>query len=112
MTLNDAFQLALVLVSVAGLLFGFFKWFSGWAEKRHEVHHERFNVHSKRIDATEQKLISTRDEMHRDFVRTAALETMRAEFQKDFEKLFQMVGALSKDLNQMIGEMRSKGGKK
>ena len=112
MTIDDLMQLIIVLVSVATLLFGFFKWFASWAEKRHEVHHDRFNVHSERIKKTEADIIATRDEMHRDFGRAHELQTMRAEFRNDFEKLFHKLGEMSRELNQMIGEMRIKGGKK
>lgn len=112
MTVDDIFQLVIVLVSVGSLLFAFFKWFSSWADKRHEVHHKQDELLSARLEKTETDLRETRDEMHRDFVRTTDIQLMRGEFRDDFQKLFHMVGALSKDLNQIIGEMRNKGGKK
>lgn len=112
MTVDDIFQLMIVLISITTMLFGFFKWFAGWADKRHEVHHRQDRLLSARLEKTEADVRETRDEMHRDFVRTSDLQLMRSEFREDFQKLFNMVGALSKDLNQVIGEMRTKGSKK
>lgn len=110
--MTDIPQLIIVLVSVAGLMFGFFKWFIAYAERRHQSHDERFVNSDRRLRKTEEDLEKTREEMHRDFVRTAEMHQMRLEFREDFQKIFHKLGEMAKDMNQMIGELRSGRGKK
>ena len=106
--MNETATLIAAMAAVAGLLFGFFKWFVGWAERRHEAHEKRFETHEKRIVKNETLIDETRNEMHRDFVRQSALDRLRDEQREDFQAVFSRMDAHSKQLNQLVGAIKGK----
>ncbi|MCU7934137.1 MAG: hypothetical protein KZQ99_04560 [Candidatus Thiodiazotropha sp. (ex Dulcina madagascariensis)] len=115
-----------IVVPLVGFLFALYRWFVGAEEKRwgdhldqeerrhaeHEKrwreHAERFLRYEKRIADNERDITGTRDELHRDYVREDKLNSFRGELRDDIGKLFQKLNAMSKDLNQVIGELKAK----
>jgi uncharacterized membrane protein YhiD involved in acid resistance len=106
--MNDLIPLVTALATVAALMFGFFKWFVGWAERRHEAHERRFEMHDRRIAKNETSIDATREEMHRDFVRQSALDRLREEQRQDFALVFERMDQQSRQLNQLVGAIKGK----
>ena len=106
--MTDWIPLITALATVGALMFGFFKWFIGWAERRHEAHERRFEMHDKRITKNEDLLDQTREEIHRDFVRQSALDRLRDEQRQDFQEVFARLEASSCQLNQLVGAIKGK----
>ncbi|MBL3601750.1 MAG: hypothetical protein JMN25_18115 [gamma proteobacterium endosymbiont of Lamellibrachia anaximandri] len=80
-------------------------------EKRWEEHSATFLRHEERIEKNETDLSLTRDELHRDYVREDQMKEFRAELRDDIGKIFQKLNGMSRDLNQVIGEIKAGHGK-
>jgi len=59
------------------------------------------------LDETGRKVSDTRSEMHGDYAKRVDLEAVERGLRDDVNKVFEVVNAVSRDLNQMIGEFRA-----
>lgn len=112
MSLSEMAAAIAAFVAVVTLLVGLFKWFVGWAEKRHETHDKRaaelindLERVIERIERNEQDIRDTRDALHRDYVRQDAMDEFRKEMARNSEKIHERLSGMSRDLNQLIGLM-------
>ncbi|MCU7886621.1 MAG: hypothetical protein KZQ82_20730 [Candidatus Thiodiazotropha sp. (ex Lucinoma annulata)] len=121
----------------AGFLFALYRWFVNTEEKRekerekrwtehlvqeernHDEHEKRWRDHDQkflryeqRIAKNERDVNNTRDEMHRDYVREDQMKEFRGELRQTLNNVFKKLSAISRDLNQVIGELNSTHGKK
>lgn len=99
--------------ALAALFFGFYKWLSINAEKKHQAHEERFhehhkrmNNHDERIQANAECISEARVELHRDFVRVDQMRLEFGQMAQEFEKVHKRLGGVSRDLNQAIGSIK------
>lgn len=125
--------IAAIVFPLIGFLFSLYRWFVSaedkrekdrekrWSdhleneERRHKEHEKRWREHAerflryeKRITDNERDITGTRDELHRDYVREDKFKEFRGELRDDIGRLFQKLNAMSKDLNQVIGELKAK----
>lgn len=105
--------LPLILATV-GLVFALYKWAVHRADKKHAAHdekfkehHERFNRHEIRIEKNEKLLGQTRDELHRDYVRSDQMDRVMEKVGAEFDRVHLRLGGIAKDLNQAIGSIKS-----
>ncbi|MES9873139.1 MAG: hypothetical protein ABW146_08510 [Candidatus Sedimenticola sp. 6PFRAG7] len=103
-----------IILAVVGLTFGLYKWTVHRADKKHEVHekrfaehHQRFDRHETRIEKNEKLLGKTRDELHRDYVRSDQMDRMLKKVGDEFDQVHIRLGGIAKDLNQAIGNIQA-----
>lgn len=125
--------IAAIVFPLVGFLFALYRWFvsaeesrekareARWAkhleeeerrhkqhEKRWEEHQEQFIRYEKRIAKNERDMTTTRDEMHRDYVREDQMKEFRTELRETFTNVFAKLSGISRDLNRVIGRLNSK----
>ncbi|MBV2125753.1 MAG: hypothetical protein KUF75_11420 [Candidatus Thiodiazotropha sp. (ex Ctena orbiculata)] len=125
--------IAVIGVPFSAFLFSLYRWFvlnedrkeeareKRWAEhleqeeRRHNEHEKRWEEHQqlflryeKRIAKNERDMTSTRDEMHRDYVREDQMKEFRIELRETFTNVFAKLSGISRDLNRVIGRLNSK----
>jgi C-terminal processing protease CtpA/Prc len=125
--------IAAIAIPFSALLFSLYRWFvtnedkkeeareKRWdehleqEERRHNEHEKRwreqqqqFLRYEQRIAKNERDMTTTRDEMHRDYVREDQMKEFRIELRETFNNVFAKLSAISRDLNQVIGELNSK----
>jgi hypothetical protein len=101
-------------VTTIGLLFAFHKWRVSRDDKRHEQHEQKFaqhfdifSRHEGRIERNESEIRTTRDELHRDYVRGDQLDRVMGTIGEEFKEVHVRLGGIAKDLNQAIGSIRA-----
>ncbi len=108
-----------VLIGLAGLIVGIIYQLNSrsnsQSDEKHgqhiarwQQHEERFVRSDGRIEKNEADISKTRDELHRDYVREDQLKEFRQEQHAANERMFTMLGALSRDLNVVKGELKAK----
>lgn len=106
--------LIIATVSIMGFLFGLFKWQQSANDQKHRDMQRIFNEHKDifeelkgRIEKNEDAVTSTRDELHRDFVRHEQQQRSNNDLQAVIGKMFNKMDGMAKDLNQLIGEFKN-----
>lgn len=96
------------LLGLAGFIFVLFKWFQSWSAEKHKAHEIKFHDHAQKIERNEYMVSKTREELHRDFVRTDQLARMEEHIIRQIDGVHKRLGGIAKDLNQVIGEVKVK----
>lgn len=93
--------------TLAGVLFGVFKWVLKQSEdrinSRFDDHGEKIKINTHAIKENEKLLIATRDEMHRDYVPHRHFNNVMNEIRGDVREIFKRIDAMSSKLNRWIG---------
>ncbi|MBW8034205.1 MAG: hypothetical protein FVQ79_00625 [Planctomycetes bacterium] len=97
-------SIAMVIVAATGLL-GTFVWYLSSVSRRNVC--ERFDALEKQIDEAKVIANTVRTEMYAEFVRHTHYDKAIEAVNENIKGVYDIIGALSKDLNQLIGEFRA-----
>lgn len=99
-----------VIVAGVGLVVSFFQWHVNQNYRRlQEQIRDAIGRQASIEDELKnlgERMEATREEMHRDFVRTGQLRDANREIKHELENVFEKLSGLSRALSEIIGELR------
>ena len=107
-----------IALGVLTLMFTLYKWSIARNDKRRgelkeahdralQEHSERLDRHSARLSKLDELITLTRDEMHESYAKLDRIEKMEAYIDSKIEGVHRRLTAVSRDVNQAIGILKS-----
>lgn len=99
------------MVAIVGVTVSFFQWHVSQNYRRLQDRLRDTAEQQRKIERTlaslESRVEATREEMHRDYVRSGQLGELYKEIKHDLESVFVKLSGLSRALSEVIGELRA-----